>query len=347
MIVYLLLSLAGAVRPPMVNEGSVDIGTIVEHTPLVINNELYRFESVHAAYHGSLTPGKNYMRFVHVDSGFVSPPFGQGYALGSAFAWNGTVYAYGTYCGSADSCGAATSNHEIRVFWSSDDMQTWQSQTALNTTGVLEGETAWNTSADRGVVNGTECFIMAFENQDPKTPGGWNTLFAVASNPAGPWTALDPQKFRMPQNVEHANPALRFIADERVSGAASTGWWYCITARLNSHDTPCTDSANRFFTEIYRSRNLIEWIAATGMGTPGAVDGMLKPNAAADRRPAGALLARSSHRRQRSTWSTTRMKRTPGSIAMPVALIYARSMGPRSFFGHGAIRVQTAGWQEA
>jgi hypothetical protein len=60
---------------------------------------------------------------------------------------------------------------------------------------------------------------------------------------------------------------------------------------LNSHDTPCTDSANRFFTEIYRSRDLTEWLAATGMGTPDAVDGMLMPNAAADRRPAGAKLA--------------------------------------------------------
>ena len=151
LLLCLLLSAVAANRPPMINQGSVDVGTIVEQTPLVINGELYRFECVHAAYHGSLTPGHNYMHFVHVESGSVSSPFGQGYALGSAFTWNGTVYAYGTYCGPADSCGAATSNREIRVFWSSDNMQTWQSRTALNATGVLKDETLWNTSVDRGM----------------------------------------------------------------------------------------------------------------------------------------------------------------------------------------------------
>jgi hypothetical protein len=72
-----------------------------------------------------------------------------------------------------DACGAPTSNREIRVWWSADKMQTWQSKTALNATGL--NYTLWNTSVDRAKVNGTELFVMAFETDDPRTPGGWNT----------------------------------------------------------------------------------------------------------------------------------------------------------------------------
>ena len=47
-------------RPRVRNMGSVDVGSICEQTPVIVGGEMWRFESVHAAYHGSLTPGKNY-----------------------------------------------------------------------------------------------------------------------------------------------------------------------------------------------------------------------------------------------------------------------------------------------
>ena len=47
-------------RPRVRNMGSVDVGSICEQTPVMVGGEMWRFESVHATYHGSLTPGKNY-----------------------------------------------------------------------------------------------------------------------------------------------------------------------------------------------------------------------------------------------------------------------------------------------
>lgn len=128
---------------------------------------------------------------------------------------------------------------------------------------------------------------MAFEDRDTRTPGGWNTIFATAADPAGPWTVLDPETYRMPLNVEHADPTIRFVPDDHGDDG---GWWYVITGRA-SLDVPCADSAPRFFTEILRSRDLRSWEPGDGMGSPTLTDGMVKPNAQADRRPAGADLA--------------------------------------------------------
>ena len=47
-------------RPRGRNMGSVDVGSICEQTPVMVGGGMWRFESVHAAYHGSLTPGTNY-----------------------------------------------------------------------------------------------------------------------------------------------------------------------------------------------------------------------------------------------------------------------------------------------
>ena len=104
-------------RPNIVNMGSVDVGLIVETTPIVFDGELHRFEAVHVGYHGSVTPGSNYLRFVHVRSGVSSPPLpdSAGYALGSAYTDGTTVFAFGTFCHADDRCGAPGSNSHIRV----------------------------------------------------------------------------------------------------------------------------------------------------------------------------------------------------------------------------------------
>ena len=99
---------------------------------VLVDGEMWRFENVHPLYHGNPSyhgdptrPGKNHQRFVNVQTGAVTPAFGSGYALGSAFVDEdtGIVYAFGTHCGDNDACGAATSNRHIRVWWSSDKMQ--------------------------------------------------------------------------------------------------------------------------------------------------------------------------------------------------------------------------------
>ena len=115
---------------------------------MVVDGELWRFEAVHYGYHGTLLPESNYQRFVNMKTGAVSPLFGAGYALGSAFVDvdSSTVFAYGTFCHAKDNCGAPGSNLEVRVWWSTDKMQTWQSSIALNATG--KPYTLWNTSGE-------------------------------------------------------------------------------------------------------------------------------------------------------------------------------------------------------
>ena len=315
-------------RPPIANMGSVDVGNICEQTPVLVDGEMWRFESVHPLYHGNPSwhgdptkPGKSYQRFVNVKTGAVTPAFGSGYALGSAFvdAETGTVFSYGTHCGENDACGAPTSNRHIRVWWSTDKMQTWQSAVAISVDG--KKFTLWNTSVDRCKINGTAMFVMAFETDDPATPGGWNTMFATAPSPRGPWTIMDIDRYRMPLNVEHADPTIRFIPDSNQTAVAAvaetssakttggatavgSGWFYVMTGRA-SLSTACTDSAGRYFMEIYRSRDLLSWEPAAGMGTPSLIDGMLMPNATLDRQPASEAQSPAEHAYMEETQNTT------------------------------------------
>jgi hypothetical protein len=300
-------------RPTVENLGSVDVGNICEQTPVMLDGEMWRFENVHPLYHASLTPGKNYMRFVNTHTGAVTPPFGAGYALGSAFVDGETVYAYGTYCNTMDACGAPTSNREVRVWWSTDKMQTWQHATALNATGL--NYTLWNTSVDRAKINGTDLFVMAFETDDKRTPGGWNTMFATAPSPKGPWTVLEIDRFSMPINVEHADPTIRFIPDKGTDsgsgsdvaesgGGGGSGTFYVMTGRA-SLPTACEDSVGRYFMEIYRSRDLLKWEPSAGMGTPTLIHGMLEPNATLDRRPAAEVYSTVQHDYMEKTRNTT------------------------------------------
>ena len=144
------------------------------------------------------------------------------------------------------------------------------------------------------------CYVMAFETDDPTTPGGWNTMFATAPSPKGPWTVLDVSKYRMPLNVEHADPTIRYIQDDTTdsgngsSSGSSSGTYYVMTGRA-SLSTPCSDSVGRYFMEIYRSRDLLHWEAAAGMGSPTLIHGMLTPNAPMDRRPASVAYSPKEH----------------------------------------------------
>ena len=79
---------------------------------------------------------------------------------------------------------------------------------------------------------------MAYETSIPGTPGGWNTAFATAPNAEGPWTVLDSNIYRMALDVEHADPAIRYIAED--------SYWYCIPARKSP--VPAPNGGWYFFT---------------------------------------------------------------------------------------------------
>ena len=98
----LSVSMCLAAVPELNYAGSIDAGVVAETTPIVIGGDLYVFESIHAKYHGNeLSPGREYFRFSNYATGMSTPPFAKDYALGSAFAYEGNVYAYGRSCSRA------------------------------------------------------------------------------------------------------------------------------------------------------------------------------------------------------------------------------------------------------
>src|SRR5689334_17225984 len=80
-------------RPTLKKLGTLDL-LMVETTPVVFKDRLYRFEYVRDNYHANKT-GASYFRFLDVASGKATSAFAKGQHLGCAFVDGDTVYAYG------------------------------------------------------------------------------------------------------------------------------------------------------------------------------------------------------------------------------------------------------------
>jgi len=98
---------------------------MVETTPLVIGEALYRFEYVRERYPGN-AEGTAHFRMKNALTGECSPSFAHGHHLGSAYTEKGLVYAYGI----EGSWGRDT----INLFVSAD-MKHWEKYTALHLPG--------------------------------------------------------------------------------------------------------------------------------------------------------------------------------------------------------------------
>ena len=77
-------------RPLIIKSGTIDVD-LVETTPIVFKNKVYRFEYVRQGYWDNQT-GDSYFRFVDRETGKPTIPFAKGFHLGSAFVHNETVY---------------------------------------------------------------------------------------------------------------------------------------------------------------------------------------------------------------------------------------------------------------
>lgn len=106
----------GTRRPVIRKLGTIDCD-LVETTPLVFRNTLYRFEWVRASYRKN-TLQKDHFRVVEHDTGGSTPPFALDYQFGSAFVDNGVVYVTGTF--------KSSKGDHIRMF-KSQDMRHWDS----------------------------------------------------------------------------------------------------------------------------------------------------------------------------------------------------------------------------
>jgi hypothetical protein len=208
-------------RPIIQKLGTIDL-LMVETTPAVFKNRLYRFEYVRDNYHVNKT-GASYFRFIDVQTGKATPAFAKGKHLGCAFVEGDTVYAFG-----ADKWGGS----KITLF-KSKDMEKWEDGLALH----LPGWELFNTSvckADGG-------YVMAVEVGGPKEVVGVPfTIFFAESKDLLTWKLL-PQDCVYSKEKYTACPALRFL----------NGYFYMIYLEARPRPT--------YETHIVRSKDLKRW----------------------------------------------------------------------------------------
>ena len=224
-VIVLLLVNGSAVgesaRPVIRKLGTMDCD-MVETTPVVFHDKLYRFEYVRDNYRPNTT-GKSCFRFIDEASGEATPAFAPGYHLGSAFVNGDTMYVYGVDTWKAS---------KIHVFWSKD-LTEWKDQTAID----LPGWGIFNNS----VYKGKDAYVMAFEiDSPPEETGAPFTMRFSTSKDVLNWQ-LTPKECVYTKERYSACPALRFL----------DGYYYMVY--LEAYPGPS------YAPHIVRSKDLIAW----------------------------------------------------------------------------------------
>jgi hypothetical protein len=161
-------------KPKIVKLGTIDCG-IVESNPIVFNDKVYRFEYIRQNYWGNKT-GSSYFHFIDHQTGKATPPFGQGYHLGTAFVDGDTVYV---------SCSSNWGGDKIQIF-ASKDMEHWDAWTALN----LPGFGIYNSS----ICKAGDKYVLMFEIDKPEDRAGLGfTAQFAESTDLHTWTLLPPE----------------------------------------------------------------------------------------------------------------------------------------------------------
>ncbi len=179
-------------KPVIIKHGAIDCD-IVETTPVVFNDRLYRFEYIRYPRYIPNTTGSSYFRFVDVESDDAAAPFAVGWHLGSAYAEGLSIYAFGVNEWGGNTIGGFKSN----------DMRSWESFTALS----LDGWRFFNTS----VCKTDSSYVMAIEIDAPpeETGVGFTIRFAVSDDLIS-WN-LTPSECVFSKDRYTACPALRYV----------------------------------------------------------------------------------------------------------------------------------------
>ncbi|MBN1437461.1 MAG: hypothetical protein JW936_10340 [Sedimentisphaerales bacterium] len=158
-------------KPLIQKLGTVD-ADLVETTPVVFKDTLYRFEYVRERYWGNDT-GDSYFRFVNHDTGQPGKPFAQGYHLGNVLATEDTLYVTGTN---------AWDGERVDIF-TSTDMENWTVSNALN----LPGYGLFNTS----LCCDPDGYVLMFEiGRPPEIAGSRYTALFAKSPDMKQWTVM-------------------------------------------------------------------------------------------------------------------------------------------------------------
>ena len=225
------MSKTSAKRPVIKKLGTVECD-LVEATPVVFKNRLYRFEWVREPeLYKPNTTGDGYFRFIDLATGEPTPGFAAGYAFGSAHAEGGTMYVFGANVNGGE---------RIHVF-SSHDLESWSEKRALE----LPGWGLFNNS----VCKGDGRYVMAIEvGKPPEVVGVRFTMRFAESDNLLDWRLLGDECV-FSKDRYTACPAIRFF----------DGWYYMIYLELINRDGWPDMTKYSFVPYIVRSRNLAEW----------------------------------------------------------------------------------------
>ncbi len=178
-------------RPVIKKLGTIDCD-LVETTPIVFRNKVYRYEYVRERYKPNLT-GDSYSRFIDHKSGESTPAFAKGYHLGSAFVEGDSVYV----------TAVDIWDGEHIVMFVSADLQNWQSRPVM----FLPGFGIFNTS----LCKADNRYILMYEIGKPSEEAGkrFTARFATSVDLAN-WKPM-PKACTYSKDRYTAPHALRYL----------------------------------------------------------------------------------------------------------------------------------------
>lgn len=206
-------------RPLIIKTGTIDCD-LVETTPVVFKNRVYRFEYVRTRYWNNDT-GDSYFRFINHETGEITQSFARGYHLGSAFVHNDTVYVTAVDMWDGE---------KIFIF-ASNDLKNWDRWLAFE----LPGYGIFNTSLTKA----ENKFVLMFEIGRPYEVAGmaFTALFATSPDMQD-WDIL-PADHNYAKDRYTAPHCLRYL----------DGWFY--NFYLEAHQG--------YEMRVVRSKDLIHW----------------------------------------------------------------------------------------
>ena len=211
---------------PQINKlGTIDCD-LVETTPVVFRDRLYRFEYVRPRYYANHT-GDSYFRFVDHVNGECSPPFAQGYHLGNVFVEGDTAVVTG-----AD----IWDGEQVDLFVSRD-LETWEQWNGLN----LPGYGIFNTSLCRA----DDRYVLMFEvGKPPEVAGVRFTARFATSADLRQWELTPPEctyekgRYTAPHCLRHLD-----------------GWFYNFYLEVVREGY----EGHGYEQYVVRSRDLVRW----------------------------------------------------------------------------------------
>ena len=182
----------------MVKKGTLDIN-IVETTPVIWNNRLYRFEWMRNSFWGEPSNKPNdygYYRFTDMETEESTPEFAKDHSFGCAHIEGDTAYVHGVY--------GTGGGNRLDVFWSMDLIH-WESKIAFE---FPEGWTLYNTS----VCKGPDGYMMAIEiGSPPEIVGKPFTIVFAKSGNLIDWEMLPTEDYCYTKDRYSACPVIRYV----------------------------------------------------------------------------------------------------------------------------------------